>query len=171
MKLRFLGILFVAAILGGNLYAQGSRTRRKTHVIDRFNQLSPEKKRQVLKRLPPERKRLFEERLERYNRLAPEDRDRLREHYETFRRLPPEKQDEARRLFGRFQDLPAARRNPVRKELAKLRELPPEERQSRLDSEEFRDEYSAGERKLLKDLSEILSRQPGQAKPPAPQIR
>ena len=122
-------------------------------LLERLNRMTPEQRWRVLHRLPPQRRRLVEERLERYNSLPPEQRLRLRNRYEVFRHLPVEKQDETRKLFREFSDLPQDRRLALRREIRRLRMLGADERSARLESEQFGNRYSASEQRIIRELS------------------
>ena len=92
--------------------------------IDRWNQMTPSERENALRKLPPERQKQIQERLEQYNRLPKEERDRLRERYEQFSHLTPVKQDLVRRQMKRFAEVPTERRLVLSRELRRLRRLP-----------------------------------------------
>ena len=52
----------------------------------------------------------------------------------------------------------------VRREVVRLRQLTPEERASKMDSEDFRSRFSESERQIIKDLAN--SETPGREGPP-----
>jgi hypothetical protein len=126
-------------------------------VLDRFERMTPEQRRQALERVPPDRRKQFEERLDRYSQLSPEERERLNDRYDTFRNLSPERQEAVRRNFRRFNTLPEERQGVVRRELEELSKLPDEDRRARINSDEFRNKYNRGEQQLLKDLSRVMA--------------
>ncbi|MEJ7607787.1 MAG: DUF3106 domain-containing protein, partial [Bryobacteraceae bacterium] len=68
-------------------------------LLERLNNMSPEQRERMLRKLPPERRSILERRLENYNRTSPEVKRRLGAEYDNFRQLAPEKQEKARRLF------------------------------------------------------------------------
>jgi hypothetical protein len=118
--------------------------------------MSPEQRDRMLSKLPPERKATVERRLERYNNLPPDAKKRLSDEYDQFQKLAPEKQEAVRKMFREFNELPQDRRPQVRRELNQLRRMSAEDRQARLSSEEFRNNFDSNERRLLETLSDAL---------------
>ena len=96
--------------------------------------MSPEEREKVLANLPPDRRQALEQRLSRFDQL------------------PPEQKAELDRRFQEFQKLPPVRRQAVRDELQTLRGLRPPERTRRINSPEFREQYSPEEIRLMKDV-------------------
>jgi len=125
-------------------------------LMERLSRMSPEEREGMLKRLPPDRRALLEDRLREYDQLPQEAKDRLRREYNGFRQLPPEKQDEVRKMFRKFSELAPDRRRQLRRELMQLRDMPADKRGLVLNSERFRSEYSEEERDLLEHLSGAL---------------
>jgi Protein of unknown function (DUF3106) len=125
------------------------------NVLDRLEQMSPQERQRVLDRLPPERRRRLEERLEAYDRLPPEERERLRRQYERFNSLTPEQQRAARFLFRRFAALPPERKQVLRQEAHRLSQMTFAQRQRRMASPEFQDRYPVEERQILRALAAI----------------
>src|ERR1700683_5648224 len=124
--------------------APGSNKNRRT-IVDKWNRMTPEEREKALSRLPPERRKKIEDQLNQYNSLSPAQRRDLRSRYAGFNQLPPEKQNQARRLYQQFGRLPEDRRAPVQSEFENLRSMPEAERNARLNSDEFRNKYTAGE--------------------------
>ena len=56
---------------GGSLAGPSKRTP-----LERWMQLSPEQRERALKELPPERRKVFQERMDRFNRLPKEEQER-----------------------------------------------------------------------------------------------
>jgi hypothetical protein len=129
--------------------------------IDRWNQMSPEERERELAKLPPERARQIRERIRRYNQLPPQVKRALREGYQKFAELPPDKQEIVRQRMREFRELPLERRPLVRREIGQLRALPEAQRVSRMNSEEFRGQFSPQEQEIIRDMTEYL---PGEAK-------
>ena len=129
--------------------------------IDRWNQMSPEERERELAKLPPERARRIRERIRRYNQLPPREKQALREGYRKFAQLPPDKQEIVRQSLRDFRQLPLERRPLVRQEIGRLRALPEAQRGARLNSEEFRSQFSPRERQIILNITEYL---PGQLK-------
>jgi hypothetical protein len=66
--------------------------------------------------------------------------------------LPADQKAELDRRFQEFQKLPPVRRQAVRDELQTLRALRPVERRARINSPEFREQYSPEEIQLMRDV-------------------
>ncbi len=135
-------------------------------VMERLSRMSPEELRRMLDRLPPDKRRITEERLHQLASMPPAARERLRQEFNDFLQLTPEKQQELRLLFRRYSDLPEARRPDVRRELSRLRAMPPARRAARIGEEAFRSEFNDDEREILQGLVEVLP-----PPPPAPPLR
>jgi hypothetical protein len=133
--------------------------RSNQNVVDRLSRMPEAQRQRVLAKLPPDRRARIENRLEKYNQLPQAEKDRLRAQAESFQSLPPEKQEAVRTNFRNFRNLPDDRRAPVREELRQLRGMSDEERKARMDSDEFRSKYSAGERQILENLSTLVPQQ------------
>ena len=137
--------------IGSNARAKGAQS------VERLNRLTPDERREKLSKLPPERKRQVEERLRKYNQLSPEEKDRLNRELTAFRRLPADRQEAARRTFRRFAMTPAERRPMLRAEFQSLQRMKEPERRARLQSEEFRNQYSPAEQQLLEDMTHSMA--------------
>lgn len=134
-------------------------------IVERFERMTPQQRKRFLDNLPPERKKLFQDRLRRYERLTPEQRQQVRDQYELFQDLPKERQDALRKSFRQFNELAPERRRILRREILLLRQLPEAERQALLSREPFRSRHSAEELHLLGEFARLLP----QPKPPAAQ--
>jgi Protein of unknown function (DUF3106) len=134
--------------------------RPRPTILDRLEQMSPEERRRALAQLPPARRKLIEQRLNRYESLSPAQREQLRRQYDRFRQLSPEKQEAARQLFRKFNNLPVERRRTLRQEARRLNWMNESERQARVNSPDFRTRYSPEEQRMVQDLVE-LSNEPG----------
>jgi hypothetical protein len=102
--------------------------------VNRLMKMSPEEREKVLANLPPQRREALEKRLARLDQL------------------PAEQKAELDRRFQEFQKLPPVRRQAVRDELQTLRALRPVERRARINSPEFREQYSPEEIQLMRDV-------------------
>lgn len=132
--------------------AKAGRQAKKGQMIDKFSEMSPEERRRVLDKLPPERRKRVEENLKDYQNLSPDQKERL----QRFQDLPPEKQRAARKVFRDMNGLPQDRKVEVRRELVRLRRMTPEDRETRYKSEEFRGRFSADERKILEEMTGLF---------------
>ena len=133
---------------------------RQDAVIERWSRMTPEERRKVLERLPPERRQKIEEQLNRYQSLSPDEREQLRFRTELFNRMPLDNQDIARRVFRQFSQLPPDRQSLLREEFQSLRAMPPEGRRARVQSDEFREQYTDREQMFLRQLLRLLNQVP-----------
>jgi hypothetical protein len=122
--------------------------------------MTPEERRRMLNRLPPERRKRVEEGLSRFRQLPPSEQERLRNRLERFGELPPEHQAAARRLWARFNQLAEDRKPLVGDEFRALRQLDEADRRSRINSDEFRSRFTLGEQQLLEDFASLLAPPP-----------
>jgi Protein of unknown function (DUF3106) len=121
--------------------------------LERWSRMTPEERQRALAKLPPERRRELQQKLQQYRSLPPAERQQLREKYQAFSQLPPEQQNHARDLFRQFNSLPEDRRPIVRQEYEQLRSMPESERAARVNSEAFRSRFTPGEQQMLQDLA------------------
>jgi hypothetical protein len=124
--------------------------------IERWNRLTPAEKDNALRKLPPERRREFERKLDEYEKLTPNEKRALRERLNRFSEMSPEQQDRVRALYRQFRGLPADRRQAINREVRNLRRLSEADRQAMLGSEDFRNRFSADERKLIEDAAGVI---------------
>ncbi|MEZ5355683.1 MAG: DUF3106 domain-containing protein [Bryobacteraceae bacterium] len=124
--------------------------------IDRINGLPPRERKRLIDRLPPERRKEAERRLQRFNDMSPDEQDRLLRDYSEFQNESPERQRAVRRLWTQFNDFPERRKPTVRDEVQTLRKMAPEERAERMATREFRDKYNPSERRFLADMADTF---------------
>lgn len=124
--------------------------------VDRLEQMTPQQRQRFLETLPPDRKKQFEDRLDRYEQMTPEQRQQVREQYELFQGLPEDRQEALRGTFRQFNELPEARRKVLRREYQQLSRMTEAERDERLESKEFLKRYNSSEQQLLKDFATFL---------------
>lgn len=159
----------LALALSGAVQGQprrGAAPQVPSHLLmERLSRMTPQERDRLFSNLPPERRSLIEDRLGKYSQMPSAAKERLREEYNSFQQLPAEKQDEVRKLYKQFSELPEDRRRPLRRELVRLRNMADDRRTQRMESEQFRSDYSESERALLTSLVEILARHPAQAPP------
>ena len=128
--------------------------------LEQWLRMTPEEKRSALAKLPPERRRELQQKLQQYRNLPPVEQQQLQERYRAFSQLPPEQQNHARELFRQFNSLPEDRRPMVKREYEQLRSMPESERNARMNSEAFRNRYSPAEQQMLHDLTRVFSGPP-----------
>lgn len=123
------------------------------NLVERLIAMPPEKREQVLEKLPPGQQANLRNRLDKFDRLPPAERARRLEMLKTFEGLPPEKQDLLDRQLRAFNGLPEARRQELGMVLQRLRRLPESERQARLDGPFLKKRFSASELQMLSDIA------------------
>ena len=122
--------------------------------VERLMAMPPEKRDQVLEKLPPQQQANLRQRLDRFDKLPAEQRARLNQMWSTFNSLPPEKQAIVTRQMQAFNSLPEARRETLKPVLQRLRNMPEDRRNALLGSEAFKNRYSATELQMLTEISQ-----------------
>jgi hypothetical protein len=139
---------------------QRPKPKAKETPIEKWNRMTPEERQRALEKLPPERRREIQQKLQQFHSLPPAERQQLQQRYQAFSQLPPEQQAHARELFKQFNGLPEDRRPMVRQEFEQLRSMPESERSSRMNSEAFRGRFTPSEQQMLQDLTRVFGRSP-----------
>jgi Protein of unknown function (DUF3106) len=122
--------------------------------VERLMAMPPEKREQVLERLPSQQQANLRQRLDRFDKLPAAERARLNQMWSTFNSLSPEKQAIVTRQMQAFNSLPDARREDLKPVLQRLRIMPEERRNALLNSEAFKNRYSASELEMLSEISQ-----------------
>jgi hypothetical protein len=122
--------------------------------VERLMAMPPDKREQVLEKLPARQQANLRERLDRFDKLPPEQRARLNQMWSAFNSLPPEKQAIVTRQLQTFNSLPDARREELKPVLQRLRAMPEAKRDALLSNEGFRSRYSPEELQMLSDISQ-----------------
>jgi Protein of unknown function (DUF3106) len=122
--------------------------------VERLMAMPPEKRDQILERLPPQQQANLRQRLDRFDKLPAAERDRLNRMWSTFNSLPPEKQAVVTRQMLAFNSLPEARRTDLKPVLQRLRLMPEDKRSALLNSEAFKNRFSEAELQMLADISQ-----------------
>jgi hypothetical protein len=141
---------------GGVPKGGGGRINNPANPVQRLLLATPEERERVLEKLPPQQQARIRQGLERFDRLPEGEKSRLLQQLQAFRSLPPDKQMVVSRQIQTFNSLPQERLQPMRRELKNLLKLPESEREARLNSEEFKQNYSPAEQQVLSDLSRSL---------------
>lgn len=121
--------------------------------FERLIAMPPEKRDQVLERLPPAQQERLRQRLDQFDRLPPQQKALRLELANRYFALPPERQAAFAQQVQAFHSLDRDRHQAVQKELRTLWQLPESERQSRLNSEDSKARFSPAELQMLNDLS------------------
>jgi Protein of unknown function (DUF3106) len=124
--------------------------------IDRWNAMNPRQRERMLSKMPPERRKQFLDKLDRFNSLPKEEQQLLRERQERLSHLPPEEQQLVRRDGARFEKLPPARRQAMLDELQKLRKMSESERTTYFSSSEFKDKFYPAEQQMIENFAKVL---------------
>jgi hypothetical protein len=115
--------------------------------------MPPERREQMLERLPPQQQVRLRQALENFDRLPPELRRRQLGILNMYANLPPEQQAILTRQIGVFNHLPDDRIRALRPELVRLHRMSESERSDRVASEEFKSTFTPEEQKMLADIS------------------
>src|SRR5450759_4556345 len=116
--------------------------------------MPPERREQVLEKLPPQQQANLRQRLDRFDKLPAAERARLNQMWSTFNSLSPEKQAIVTRQMQAFNSLPEARREDLKPVLQRLRRMPEDRRNALLNNEAFKNRFSASEVQMLTDIAQ-----------------
>lgn len=105
--------------------------------------------------LPPQTQQRYRDRLMQLNNMTPQQRDRLLARNEALERLSIPERQQYRAAVQRFASAPPDRRRLMARAVLDLRSMPPEQRQSVINSDQFRAEFSDGERSTLTSLLSV----------------
>jgi hypothetical protein len=122
----------------------------------RFLRMTPEQQQRLLERATPQQQEQLRRSLENFQRLPPAERNRVLQMYQSFSTLPPETQRLVTRQIAAFNHLPEDRILPVRRELIRVLRMNPTERLARMNSDDFKTNYSPQEQQIVSDLSQNL---------------
>ena len=122
--------------------------------VERLMAMPPEKRDQVLEKLPPQQQANLRQRLERFDKLPAAERARLNRMWTTFNSLPPETQAIVTRQMQAFNSLPETRREVLKPVLQRLRHMPEDRRNALLNGRAFKNRFSATELQMLAEISQ-----------------
>jgi len=122
--------------------------------------MPPEERRRTLEKLPPERRREAEERLDHLNALSPAERQALAQRYAAFQRLPLAQQQHARALFRQLRELKEEKRAPVQEAMMEMKDLEPTARAGFLRQPERRKRFDKQQRAVLEQYQALLEELP-----------
>src|SRR6185369_13591392 len=132
----------------------GPRLGAPGNPVERLMAMPPEKREQVLEKLPPRQQANLRERLDRFDKLPAAERARLNQMWNTFNSLPPEKQATVTREMQAFNGLPDERRKELRPVLHRLRAMPEDRRTKLLNSDGFKTRFTPAELEMLSEISQ-----------------
>ena len=124
--------------------------------IERLESMSPEERRAVLDKLPPDRRERVEKQLNRLGKMTPLQRAKLKERMEKFKSLNPQQQTQVRQISQEIKDLPGPRKAIIRQEMEVLKSLPEGERQSRMESSTWKKQFAPKEQEILTQSTSLL---------------
>jgi hypothetical protein len=126
--------------------------------MDRHSNLPLEQQQRALQKepgfhdLPPLTQQRMLDRLSRLNNMPPDQRRRILERNEVMEHLTPNQRQQVRGAMQQLGALPTDRRRVVARTFRELRDMPPAQRQTTLNSEGFRSQFSDTERSTLSNL-------------------
>ena len=115
--------------------------------------MPPERREQMLERLPPQQQVRLRQALENFDKLPPSQKSRQLGILNMYANLPPDKQAALTRQIQLFNHLPDDRIAVLRPELVKLHRMSESERSARVASEESKSKFTPEERQALAEIS------------------
>ncbi|HTS67057.1 MAG TPA: DUF3106 domain-containing protein [Candidatus Acidoferrales bacterium] len=131
----------------------GPRLSNPMNQFERLIAMPPDKRDQVLEKLPPAQQTRLRERLDQFDKLPPQQKALRLELANRYFALPPEKQAAYARQVQAVNAMSPDRRQAVVRELRTLWRMPEGDRQERLASEDFKSRFSPSELQALNELS------------------
>jgi hypothetical protein len=133
--------------------AGGGRILNPGNPVLRMMIMPPERREQMLERLPPQQQVRLRQALESFDKLPPTERSRQLGILNMYANLPPERQVALTRQIQLFNHLPDDRIAALRPELVKLHRMLESERSDRIASEEFKSQFTPAEQQMLAEIS------------------
>jgi hypothetical protein len=133
--------------------AGGGRILNPGNPVLRMMAMPPERREQMLERLPPQQQVRLRQALDNFDKLPPAERSRQLGILNMYANLPPEKQTALTKQIQLFNHLPDDRIAVLRPELVKLHRMSESERSGRMASEEFRNKFTPAEQQMLAEVS------------------
>jgi len=115
--------------------------------------MPPERREQLLERLPPQQQVRLRQALENFDKLPPAERNRQLGILNMYANLPPGKQAALTKQIQLFNHLSDDRITVMRPELLKLHRMTESERSARIASEEFKSKFTPAEQQMLAEIS------------------
>ena len=133
--------------------AGGGRILNPGNPVLRMMAMPPERREQMLEKLPPQQQVRLRQALDNFDKLPPAERSRQLGILNMYANLPPEKQAALTKQIQLFNHLPDDRITVVRPELVKLHRMSESQRSDRIASEEFRSKFTPAEQQMLAEVS------------------
>jgi hypothetical protein len=124
--------------------------------VSRLYRASPEERERALEKLPPKMQEQFRERLRVFDSLPADQQRMIVDRTERFAALSLERQAAVREQFTALNKLPPERRKAIAQALRRLEVMPDEQRTRSLESDPFKNRFSAEELKIISDLSAVM---------------
>jgi len=125
-------------------------------LAQRLLQMTPEQRERALEKLDPPQQAQLRQALERLDRLPQADKDRIARQARGLDSLPQAQRRLVMQQLTAFNKLPDDRHQPMRQALVQLMRMPEEQREVRLNSNAFKNNFSPEEQGILRDLSRNL---------------
>jgi hypothetical protein len=119
----------------------------------RLLRMPPEQRDRALEKLPPAQQARARQALANFDKLPPNVKVRRLRQIQVFAALPQREQQSLRMHINAFNQLPEDRRVVLRNELLRLHRMTVGERNTRLESQDFKNRYNPAEQELLADLA------------------
>lgn len=123
--------------------------------MERLLRMSPAEREKILDRYPPAQRQRIEKQLNDIRAWPTADQQRAKARLERLNSLPIVRQNQVKRSANQFKLLPDDRKVQINQELHRMSTLPDEERRAYMNTEEFRNRYSANEQQIMSNLSLI----------------
>jgi hypothetical protein len=134
----------------------GPRLTNPGNPVTRLYRASPQERERALEKLPPAMQDRFRQNLKWFDSLPKAQQEIVVQRSERFAALPPEKRRQFLLQMRALNQLPVERRRPLVQMLRRLQMMPDADRNSVLNSEEFKTRFSPEEQKMVLDLSEVM---------------
>ncbi|HKD06431.1 MAG TPA: DUF3106 domain-containing protein [Bryobacteraceae bacterium] len=138
--------------------ARGNPRPQPSEQLEKLLKMNPADREKYLQGIPEKRRENLQKRLDDFANMPPARQTRVLNRLEMLNSLPAEKQQEVRQAMKQLQQLPGDRRALIGKELQLMALMPDDERRAHMNSEEFRNRYSATEQQMMESLSQVTPR-------------
>jgi len=138
--------------------ARGNPRPQPSEQLEKLLKMNPQDREKYLQGIPEQRRQNLQKRLDDFGRMPPARQTRVLSRLEMLNSLPPDKQQQVRKAMRQLQQLPEDRRALVSKELQLMALMPDEDRRAHMNSEDFRNRYSATEQQMMESLSQVTPR-------------
>jgi hypothetical protein len=139
-----------------NRQANAAQQALSAPVLMRFLQMSPEEREAALSRLPPERRRKIEQKLENFSKRPAAQKARVLDQRQRLMALPREKQAVAREALSQFRAIDRPRRLVIAAQLRRLGNMTEEQRAAVMSRPAFRARFSDAEIQMMNNLIGIV---------------